>query len=164
MKIKPLADRVLVLPAPAEEKTIGGIIIPDSAKEKSRPSKSKNYTNCNIYFLIPNNLIHTLLISHSIFYYFYFAIFLFLFIHHTLLFITIILLSKYITPTHTYNIKHTRNIHFYTFFRTFHVTTLPFYTLFDFFCMHLHALGYTRLIEFKNTKIDFLNFQVTFQF
>jgi len=34
MKIKPLADRVLILPAPAEEKTIGGIIIPDSAKEK----------------------------------------------------------------------------------------------------------------------------------
>ena len=34
MKIKPLADRVLVLPAPAEEKTIGGIIIPDSAKKK----------------------------------------------------------------------------------------------------------------------------------
>ena len=31
---KPLADRVLVLPAPAEEKTIGGIIIPDTAKEK----------------------------------------------------------------------------------------------------------------------------------
>ena len=34
MTIKPLADRVLVLPAPADEKTIGGIIIPDSAKEK----------------------------------------------------------------------------------------------------------------------------------
>ncbi|MBS5526532.1 MAG: co-chaperone GroES [Prevotella sp.] len=33
MNIKPLADRVLVLPAPAEEK-IGGIIIPDTAKEK----------------------------------------------------------------------------------------------------------------------------------
>ncbi len=33
MKIKPLADRVLVVPAPAEEK-IGGIIIPDTAKEK----------------------------------------------------------------------------------------------------------------------------------
>lgn len=32
--IKPLADRVLVKPAAAEEKTIGGIIIPDSAKEK----------------------------------------------------------------------------------------------------------------------------------
>ena len=39
MKIKPLADRVLVLPAPAEEKTIGGIILPDSAKEK--PLKGK---------------------------------------------------------------------------------------------------------------------------
>ena len=34
MKIKPLADRVLVKPASAEEKTISGIIIPDSAKEK----------------------------------------------------------------------------------------------------------------------------------
>jgi chaperonin GroES len=34
MNIKPLADRVLVKPASAEEKTIGGIIIPDSAKEK----------------------------------------------------------------------------------------------------------------------------------
>ena len=34
MKIRPLADRVLILPAPAEEKTIGGIIIPDTAKEK----------------------------------------------------------------------------------------------------------------------------------
>ena len=34
MNIRPLADRVLILPAPAEEKTIGGIIIPDTAKEK----------------------------------------------------------------------------------------------------------------------------------
>ena len=34
MKIKPLADRVLIKPAAAEEKTVGGIIIPDSAKEK----------------------------------------------------------------------------------------------------------------------------------
>ena len=34
MNIKPLADRVLVVPAPTEEKTIGGIIIPDTAKEK----------------------------------------------------------------------------------------------------------------------------------
>ena len=34
MNIKPLTDRVLVVPAPAEEKTIGGIIIPDTAKEK----------------------------------------------------------------------------------------------------------------------------------
>ena len=34
MKIKPLADRVLIKPMASEEKTIGGIIIPDSAKEK----------------------------------------------------------------------------------------------------------------------------------
>lgn len=34
MSIKPLADRVLIKSAPAEEKTIGGIIIPDAAKEK----------------------------------------------------------------------------------------------------------------------------------
>ncbi|MBQ5834492.1 MAG: co-chaperone GroES [Bacteroidaceae bacterium] len=34
MNIKPLADRVLVKPAAAEEKTVGGIIIPDTAKEK----------------------------------------------------------------------------------------------------------------------------------
>ena len=33
-KIQPLADRVLVKAAAAEEKTVGGIIIPDSAKEK----------------------------------------------------------------------------------------------------------------------------------
>jgi chaperonin GroES len=34
MKLKPLADRVLIQPAPAEETTVSGIIIPDSAKEK----------------------------------------------------------------------------------------------------------------------------------
>ena len=34
MNIKPLADRVLIEPAPAETKTVGGIIIPDTAKEK----------------------------------------------------------------------------------------------------------------------------------
>ncbi|MCR5821167.1 MAG: co-chaperone GroES [Bacteroidaceae bacterium] len=33
-KIQPLADRVLIEPAPAETKTVGGIIIPDTAKEK----------------------------------------------------------------------------------------------------------------------------------
>ena len=33
-KIQPLAYRVLIRPVAAEEKTIGGIIIPDSAKEK----------------------------------------------------------------------------------------------------------------------------------
>lgn len=35
MNIKPLADRVLIKAAPAEEKTAGGIIIPDTAKEKT---------------------------------------------------------------------------------------------------------------------------------
>lgn len=34
MNIKPLADRVLIEPMPAETKTLGGIIIPDTAKEK----------------------------------------------------------------------------------------------------------------------------------
>ncbi len=34
VNIKPLADRVLVKPAEAEETTKSGIIIPDSAKEK----------------------------------------------------------------------------------------------------------------------------------
>ena len=32
--VRPLADRVLVRPVAAEEKTVGGIIIPDTAKEK----------------------------------------------------------------------------------------------------------------------------------
>lgn len=39
MAIKPLADRVLIKPAAAEEKTIGGIIIPDTAKEKPLQGK-----------------------------------------------------------------------------------------------------------------------------
>ena len=34
LNITPLHDRVVVKPAPAEEKTAGGIIIPDTAKEK----------------------------------------------------------------------------------------------------------------------------------
>ena len=37
LNIKPLADRVIIEPSAAEEKTAGGIIIPDTAKEK--PSK-----------------------------------------------------------------------------------------------------------------------------
>jgi chaperonin GroES len=36
LEIKPLADRVLVESAPAETKTATGIIIPDTAKEKSQ--------------------------------------------------------------------------------------------------------------------------------
>ncbi len=34
VKVKPLADRVLIEPMAAEEKTASGIIIPDTAKEK----------------------------------------------------------------------------------------------------------------------------------
>lgn len=34
LNIRPLADRVVVEPAAAEEKTASGIIIPDTAKEK----------------------------------------------------------------------------------------------------------------------------------
>ena len=39
VKIRPLADRVLVEPAPAEQRTSGGIIIPDTAKEKPQRGK-----------------------------------------------------------------------------------------------------------------------------
>ena len=39
INFKPLADRVLIEPATAEEKTTSGIIIPDTAKEK--PQKGK---------------------------------------------------------------------------------------------------------------------------
>ena len=39
VNFKPLADRVLVEPEAAEEKTASGIIIPDTAKEK--PQKGK---------------------------------------------------------------------------------------------------------------------------
>jgi len=39
MKLKPINDRVVVKPAPADEKTKGGIIIPDTAKEKPQQGK-----------------------------------------------------------------------------------------------------------------------------
>jgi chaperonin GroES len=39
VSVKPLADRVLVEAAAAEEKTAGGIIIPDTAKEKPMRGK-----------------------------------------------------------------------------------------------------------------------------
>jgi len=39
MKIKPLNDRVLVLRIKEEEKTSGGIIIPDTAKEKPQEGR-----------------------------------------------------------------------------------------------------------------------------
>ena len=39
MKIRPLNDRILVLRVEEEQKTAGGIIIPDSAKEKPQEGK-----------------------------------------------------------------------------------------------------------------------------
>jgi chaperonin GroES len=39
MKVKPLNDRVLVIRIEEEEKTVGGIIIPDTAKEKPQEGK-----------------------------------------------------------------------------------------------------------------------------
>jgi len=41
IKIKPLADRVLIEPMAAEEKTASGIIIPDTAKEKPQKGTVK---------------------------------------------------------------------------------------------------------------------------
>jgi len=39
MNVKPLSDRVLILPNAAEEKTASGLIIPDTAKEKPLAGK-----------------------------------------------------------------------------------------------------------------------------
>ena len=39
MEIKPLADRIVVKPLEAEEKTKGGIVLPDTAKEKPQEGK-----------------------------------------------------------------------------------------------------------------------------
>ena len=39
MNVKPLSDRVLILPNQAEEKTAGGLYIPDTAKEKPLAGK-----------------------------------------------------------------------------------------------------------------------------
>ena len=38
-KVQPLGDRVLLEPLEAEEKTLGGIVIPDTAKEKQQKGK-----------------------------------------------------------------------------------------------------------------------------
>ncbi|MCF7887282.1 MAG: co-chaperone GroES [Candidatus Omnitrophica bacterium] len=39
MKVKPLGDRILIKQVEAEEKTAGGIVIPDTAKEKPQQAK-----------------------------------------------------------------------------------------------------------------------------
>jgi chaperonin GroES len=36
LKLNPLDDRVVVKPAESEEKTVGGIVLPDNAKEKQQ--------------------------------------------------------------------------------------------------------------------------------
>ena len=41
VKIRPLEDRVVVLPLEAEEKTAGGIVLPDTAKERPQRGKVK---------------------------------------------------------------------------------------------------------------------------
>ena len=46
MNIRPLADRVLIEPNAAEEKTLAGIYIPDSAKEKPLEGKVLAVGNC----------------------------------------------------------------------------------------------------------------------
>lgn len=65
-KIKPLSDRVLVQPAPAEEKTESGIIIPDSAKEKPQegtvvaagPGKVENGTKIDMSVKEGDNVLY----------------------------------------------------------------------------------------------------------
>jgi chaperonin GroES len=42
MKIRPLGDKVIVKRLDAEEKTAGGIVLPDSAKEKPKQGKIVN--------------------------------------------------------------------------------------------------------------------------
>ena len=48
MNVKPLSDRVLILPNPAEEKTAGGLYIPDTAKEKPLAGKVGKYAGTEI--------------------------------------------------------------------------------------------------------------------
>ena len=40
-KIRPLEDRVVVVPVEAEQRTAGGIVLPDTAKEKPQRGKVK---------------------------------------------------------------------------------------------------------------------------
>ena len=54
--MKPINDRVIVKPAPAEEKTKGGIIIPDTVKEKPQRGEvvavgpgTVSYTHLDVY-------------------------------------------------------------------------------------------------------------------
>ena len=52
VKAKPIGERVLIEPAQAEEKTAGGIIIPDTAKEKPKQGKVVAIGNDNLKFMV----------------------------------------------------------------------------------------------------------------
>jgi chaperonin GroES len=67
MKIKPLADRVVIKPSEAEERTAGGIILPDTAKEKPQegtvvavgPGKiSENGTKVDMEVKVGNKVLY----------------------------------------------------------------------------------------------------------
>ena len=49
-KLKPLGDRVLVKRLENEEKTAGGIFIPDAAKEKAQKVNFANFVNISEFF------------------------------------------------------------------------------------------------------------------
>ena len=55
MNVKPLSDRVLILPNPAEEKTAGGLIIPDTAKEKPLAGKVVIQIEGESYLIMKQN-------------------------------------------------------------------------------------------------------------
>ncbi len=48
MKLKPLSDHVVIKPLEAEEKTAGGILLPDTAKEKSTRGECRPETSSSI--------------------------------------------------------------------------------------------------------------------
>ena len=77
MTIKPLADRVLITPAPAEEVTIGGIIIPDSSffgrcRQYQHSICQRFNVHCFVIFLFVTIFHHyATAVAHSYFYQIY---------------------------------------------------------------------------------------------
>ena len=55
VNIKPLSDRVLVEPLPAEKTTASGLIIPDSAKEKQQKALYKKNDEINFFKNCPRH-------------------------------------------------------------------------------------------------------------
>ena len=62
MNIQPLADRVLIKPAEAEQKTASGIIIPDTAKEKPQRGEviavGKGTKDCEMTVKVGDNVLY----------------------------------------------------------------------------------------------------------